>query len=126
MEDKYGRLDEFEEILNEIYEEVPEEFYKDLNLGIIIEEDCEMHPESRNDDLLVLGAYKRGPLGRGIVIYYGSFMEMFYYMDRERLKERIRETFLHELTHHRESLANYVDLEVDDANFISEYKKSYS
>lgn len=124
MEDKYGRLDEFEEILNEIYREVPEEFYEGLNLGVVIEEEVSYHPESEDDDLLILGAYQRGPLGRGIVIYYGSFMKLYGFLPRILLKDKVRETFLHELTHHRESLAHYKDLEVEDAEFIKEYQES--
>ncbi|MDO5028676.1 MAG: metallopeptidase family protein [Bacillota bacterium] len=124
MEDKYGRLDEFEEILNEIYAEIPEKFFEDLNLGVVIEEDLSYHPKSQDNDLFSLGAYKRGPLGRGIVIYYGSFMKLFGFLPRELLKEKIRETFLHELQHHREFMARYADLEVEDAQYIKEYEDS--
>lgn len=124
MTDKYGRLDEFEEILNEIYAEVPQEFYEGLNLGVVIDEEVNYHPKGQDGDLLNLGAYQRGPLGRGIIIYYGSFMELFGFLPRELLKDEVRKTFVHELTHHRESLANYVDLEIEDAEFIKSYEEA--
>lgn len=124
MEDKYGRLDEFEEILNEIYAELPAEFYEGLNLGVVIDEAVTFHPKSQDDDLLTLGAYQRGPLGRGIIIYYGSFMELYGFLSRESLKDKLRETFVHELTHHRESLAHYIDLEIEDAEYIKSYEEA--
>ena len=45
-------------------------------------------------------------------------------MPRELLKDEVRKTFVHELTHHRESLANYVDLEIEDAEFIKSYEEA--
>lgn len=120
--DKFNRLDEFEQILNEIYEEIPPEFVEGLNLGIVIEENVEFHPESVGKDLYVLGNYMRGPLGRGIKIFYGSFMELYFYLTKDQLKEKVKDTLLHELTHHRESLAGYVDLEIDDKEYIENYK----
>ncbi len=117
-------IDDFHQILNEVYEEIPKVFFEGLNLGVVLEENVEYHPEGKENDLYVLGHYKRGPLGRGISIYYGSFMKVFFYLNREDMKIKVRETLLHELTHHRESLAGYVDLEVIDKEFIEEYKKT--
>ena len=82
MTDKYGRLDEFEEILNEIYAEVPQEFYEGLNLGVVIDEEVNYHPKGQDGDLLNLGAYQRGPLGRGIIIYYGSYGAFWIFAKR--------------------------------------------
>lgn len=122
--DKYERLDEFEEILNEIYEEIPPEFLEDLNLGIVIEEESKIHPESLDDDLYILGSYIKGPMGRGIVIYYGSFMDLYWYADRNWLKDKLRDTLFHEITHHRENLARIPNLEVEDEKYIESYKEA--
>ncbi|EFI41508.1 MULTISPECIES: metallopeptidase family protein [Peptoniphilus] len=120
MED---RLDEVENILNEIYDEIPQRMFKYLNGGIIIEENICYHPESKNDDLICLGAYKRSMLGNSIIIYYGSFMNMYGYLSHEELKEKLRETLHHELTHHLEWLAKENDLEIEDREFINRYKE---
>lgn len=122
IKDNLERIDEFEEILNEIYEEIPPEFLEDLNLGIVIEEEVKMHPESIDNDLYVLGSYMKGPLGRGIVIYYGSFMKLYWFADRKWLKEKVRDTLYHEITHHRENLARIPNLEIDDEKYIEKYK----
>ncbi len=120
--DPYGRIDEFSDILNELYDEIPDEYFKDLNLGIIIEEEVKIHPEAKNNDLYILGEYQVDILGKKIRIYYGSFMETYGNYDHVSLKHKVRETLLHELLHHRETLSGYKDLVVEDEEFIKNYK----
>lgn len=120
---KIVSIEEFTEILNELSDEIDEKFYQNLNLGIRVDENEKFHPEGTDDDLLILGEYQVDMLGRGIVIYYGSFMDMYSFLDREELKNKVRETFRHELLHHLENLANLKDLEVEDEKFLEEYKK---
>ena len=117
------RLDEFEDILEELVEELPQGLVESLDGGIIIEEDVIYHPESKNDDLLCLGAYKRDFMGSCILMYYGSFMEMFWDKPREEFKDRIRETLHHEFTHHIEYYSGEKDLQIFDKNFIKKYKE---
>lgn len=124
-EDDYylSRIDEVEEILDEICESIPDYAFDHLNGGIILVEDKKYHEEARNDDLLVMGEYQRSILGNMIKIYYGSFMEMYRYSSRERLKEKLEEVLLHEFTHHLEFLANEWGLVIEDKKFLEEYRK---
>lgn len=127
-EEKYDyyyleRIDEVEEILENICESIPSYAFDHLNGGIILSEDKKYHEESRADDLLIMGEYQRSILGNMIKIYYGSFMEMYRYSSRERLKEKLEEVLLHEFTHHLEFLANEWGLVIEDKKFLEEYRK---
>ena len=118
-------FEEFEEIVYEITETLPEVFFRELDGGVMVREQRKIHPESVGDDLGILGEYhKNRYLGRYVVIYYGSFMAAFGYLDREDLKKRVRKTVLHEFRHHLESLAGERDLEIEDQKQLAAYKKS--
>lgn len=117
------RIDEVEEILEDICESIPSYAFDHLNGGIILSEDKKYHEESRADDLLIMGEYQRSILGNMIKIYYGSFMEMYRFSSRERLKEKLEEVLLHEFTHHLEFLANEWGLVIEDKKFLEEYRK---
>lgn len=124
-EDSYylERIDEVQEILEEICESIPDYAFDHLNGGIILSEDKKYHAEARNDDLLIMGEYQRSILGNMIKIYYGSFMEMYRFSSRDRLKEKLEEVLLHEFTHHLEFLANEWGLVIEDEKFLEEYRK---
>ena len=124
-EDDYylSRIDEVEEILDEICESIPDYAFDHLNGGIILVEDKKYHEEARNDDLLVMGEYQRSILGNMIKIYYGSFMEMYRFSSSDRLREKLEEVLLHEFTHHLEFLANDWGLVIEDKKFLEEYRK---
>ena len=69
-------IDEFEEAMDQIAEELPEEFYRELNGGILILPEKRKSPYAKADDLWVLGMYVHSSsMGRLIEIYYGSFCE---------------------------------------------------
>lgn len=124
-EDSYylERIDEVEEILEEICESIPSYAFDHLNGGIILLEDKKYHEEARAEDLLVMGEYQRSILGKMIKIYYGSFMEMYRFSSRERLREKLEEVLLHEFTHHLEFLANEWGLVIEDKKFLEKYRK---
>ena len=127
-EEKYDsyyleRIDEVEEILEDICESIPSYAFDHLNGGIILSEEKKYHEESREDDLLIMGEYQRSILGNMIKIYYGSFMEMYRFSSRERLKEKLEEVLLHAFTHHLEFLANEWGLVIEDKKFLEEYRK---
>lgn len=119
------RIDEVEEILEQICENIPEYAYDNLNGGIILSEETKFHEESVGDSLVILGEYRRDITGNMIKIYYGSFMEMFKYSSHEELYKRLEHTLLHEFTHHLEFMANEYGLVIEDKKFIDEYKKRY-
>ena len=117
------RIDEVEEILEEICESIPSYAYEHLNGGIILTEERKFHQESYAEDLLIMGEYQRSILGNMIKIYYGSFMDLYRFTPRERLKEKLEEVLLHEFTHHLEFLANEWGLVIEDNKFLEEYRK---
>ena len=116
-------VEEMKEMLDEIATELPEEFFAQLNGGIILLPEVKEHPGSVKDDLLILGEYHNGGnMGRFIVIYYGSFMRVYGNLPPDALKEKLRGTIKHEFRHHLESLAGEYDLEIEDARYLAEYK----
>ncbi len=118
-------IDEFTEQMDKISEELPKEFYKELNGGIMILPDVRRSPYAVNDDLYILGSYHRNTsMGRYIEIYYGSFKKLYSQTSREDLVEMMRDTLYHEFTHHIESLAGERGLEKKDEEQMNRYKKS--
>lgn len=117
------RLDEFQEILEELYNELPEGILNTLNGGIIIEEDVMYHPDAQNDDIVCLGAYRRDLIGNSIIMCYGSFMLMYWDLPHDEFKEKIKETLYHEITHHLEFESGNNDLVVDDEKQLIKIKK---
>lgn len=115
-------IEEVEKILDEIAAELPQEFYKELNGGIILLPEAKLDPLARNNDLYIMGEYHSGGgLGRYISIYYGSFERLYGHLSREALKKQLASTLKHEFTHHLESLAGEDDLEEEDELFLQDY-----
>ena len=86
----------FADLVDEIAGSLPEAFFRDLNGGVNVKEECRIHPESLHNELIILGEYCTDPyLGRMIHIYYGSFMRLYGTLDPGALKERVRKTVLH-------------------------------
>lgn len=117
------RIDEVQEILEEICESIPSYAYEHLNGGIILTEEAKYHEEAYAEDLVIMGEYQRSMLGNMIKIYYGSFMDMYRFSPRETLREKLEEVLLHEFTHHLEFLANEWGLVIEDKKFLEEYRK---
>lgn len=117
------RIDEVQEILEEICESIPSYAYEHLNGGIILTEEAKYHEEAYAEDLIIMGEYQRSMLGNMIKIYYGSFMDMYRFSSRETLREKLEEVLLHEFTHHLEFLANEWGLVIEDKKFLEEYRK---
>ena len=117
-------IDEVQNMLEQIIDEIPKDFFKSLNEGVVLLPQIKMHPASKGDDLLVLGEYASGLTGRNIKIYYGSFNRVYGNISKEDLYEKLKDTLLHEFTHHLESLAGERGLEIKDAVELNEYKES--
>lgn len=98
-------LEEFYEILNEVCDELPDGMFRELHLGVIIEEGVKISPHARNNDLIIMGEYTRSRYGNKITIYYGSFAKSYPMNDREFVKNKLREVVRHEFRHHLENLA---------------------
>jgi len=114
-------IDEAHEILEKIAEELPCEFYKHLNGGIILLPDV----KTSQDGLCILGEYTTcSSMGRYITIYYGSF-EWVFGKDAttEKMAKELKSTLLHEFTHHFECLAGDNSLEKEDERKLAEYRR---
>lgn len=116
-------IEEMEQILEELAEELPAEFYKELNGGILLLPETKISPEAKKNDLYTMGQYRYSPsMGRYIVIYYGSFEALYGTLPTENLKQKLREVLRHEFTHHLEDLAGERDLEKEDEAELERYR----
>ena len=116
-------IDTFTEWVDQACERLPEVFFRDLNLGVVVSEDLKISPEAIDDDLFILGQYEKSAMGKAIYIHYGSFMNMYSDWPEDRIKDMIYHVLKHEFTHHMEGLANYRDLEVEDEIELARYKE---
>jgi len=116
-------IDDVEKMLDQIADEIPDDFFKDLNGGVILLEESKTHPQSAGD-LFIMGEYvHRQDMGRYICIYYGSFMRVYGGAPEHVLYAQLRTTLLHEFTHHLESLAGERGLEIRDEIKLNEYRR---
>lgn len=121
----FPSIADFQQIVQELAEELPEFLFRELNGQIQIQPQVEIHPQARHDDLVVLGRYICDTLGRRIELYYGSFQRQFPFCDREELKVHVRETLRHEFEHHVEELAGNADLAREDSLFLQNYLQQF-
>ncbi|MDD4774809.1 MAG: metallopeptidase family protein [Eubacteriales bacterium] len=114
-------IDRFEQIAEELTGELPEVFFKELNGGVNILEYIKIHPKSSPDHpMFIMGEYHyTRETGRGIYIYYGSFMRMYPNAPEDTIRHHLRSTLRHEFRHHLESLAGERML-IDEDNTLFE------
>jgi predicted Zn-dependent protease with MMP-like domain len=118
----FPSIDEINNILDEIVLEIPKEFFYELNEGIVLLPEFKLHKMSNDESpLYILGEYHVSITGRHIRIYYGSFLKVYPNRSIEFLRSRLKETLLHEFTHHLESLAGEYDLVKKDTNDLIKY-----
>lgn len=118
-------MDEMQGMLEAVAASLPEAFFRDLNGGILLLEEKKIAPEAIENDLYILGQYVRHPLmGNYIVIYYGSFAAIYGDYTTEEMQKELKNTLLHEFTHHLEHLAGEKGLEIEDALEMEEYFES--
>jgi len=95
------------DILAELIDELPDGIFKELNGGVQLMEEA----KTEEDGTVTLGMYFVDALGRRVELYYGSFIELYGEMEYDELRERLKKTLHHELTHHVESMAGDRSLE---------------
>lgn len=117
------RYDEMAEILEELVAELPEEIFRGLNGGILFSEEIKIHPEARNNDLYIMGHYEQSPIGKTIVLYYGSIYRVHQFLSHEEMREALKEVLYHELTHHLETMAGEKDLVLEDIQEMRDYHR---
>ena len=117
-------IDDIENMISRVLDEIPDKYFVELNGGVILRDESKPHTQSAGN-LFILGEYHNQPRGCGrfICIYYGSFMRVYPYAPQEQLFAHLRDTLLHELTHHLESLAGERDLEIEDKIKLNEYRR---
>ena len=120
-------IDRFAAILEEQAARLPQEVLKNLNLGIGVSEKAKRDRRAKSGLLLyILGEYHvHHVMGRGVVLYYGSFQKAYPGLmdDEELLRPEIDRVLRHELTHHLESQAGNRDLENDDALKLAKWNR---
>ena len=104
--------------MEEIVQEFPEVFFRDLNGGIQLEEAALPDPDFPPGEMYIMGEYVHDFLGRYILLYYGSFAALFEEEDEEVWKDEIFATVAHEFTHHLEETAGLHTLDDADAEFL--------
>ena len=115
-------IDDAQIMLDEIAEELPKEFYNELNGGILLLPNVKYSEYARQSDLYIMGEYVRHHvMGRLIYIYFGSFQRVYGHLSPAAFKDQLRETLLHEFTHHLESLAGETGLEKKDEDSLEKY-----
>jgi len=119
-------LEHFNQLADEVADEIPLEFFRELNGGIILQPAAKMHPDSvPGAPLYIMGEYCRSRMmGRHINIYFGSMNISYGHCSDEEMKARIRTTLFHEFRHHLESLGgvrNSTSLEAEDERRKQEY-----
>ncbi len=108
--------DRVTELLGEAASRLPREIFKGLNLGIGVSDRAKTQPGAAGRGICILAEYRVShPLGRGILVYYGSLRRAYPDLsDDERGRAIIDSLLRHELTHHLEHLAGNRDLEIED------------
>lgn len=120
--DGFPDIERVHQILDEIAETLPPEFFNKLNEGVVLLPQHKYHPKSRNDRrLYVMGEYHKSITGSHIRIYYGSFKRVFRNISEEELKNHLEHTLVHEFTHHLETLAGERGLIIKDHEALRKY-----
>lgn len=116
-------FDQVGDLLDEMAEEFPEEFFRDLNGGIsLLPQAVE---DTAGEDLYIMGEYCNDMMGKYINLYYGSFAALAEQEDwtEEDWEDELYTTLSHEFTHHVEGLAGERGLEIRDQLELEEYRR---
>ena len=124
------RFGDFEEVARDVWEEIPGRFRAGVD-GLIVDQGAK--PHSDDPDIFTMGECVTeefpsdygGPdtIRSAVVLYYGSFRAVAEADDAFDWREEIRDTLLHELQHHLESLATEDSLEDVDYAVDENFKR---
>lgn len=116
-------FDEAGDLLDEMAEEFPEEFYQELNGGISLLPEAMEDPQG--EDLYIMGEYCNDMMGKYINLYYGSFAALAEQENwsQEDWEDELYTTLAHEFTHHIEGLAGERGLEIKDELQMEQYRR---
>ena len=123
-------FDEFQQLLAEMVDEIPERFMEGLQSILALEQE---QPEPEYRDVYRMGEYLDiGPeqflggssgIGRHVVLYWGSFRRVATGDPGFDWETEIWETLTHELRHHVESLAGDASLIEQDELDAREFQR---
>ena len=111
-------LEEYKQIVSELMDELPAEFFRELSGGVIVSEALVIPDYARGNDLYTLGQYQVYAGVRQIVMFKGSFDRLYPQADAAEARELLRGILRHEFRHHVEFLGglhNSASLEAEDA-----------
>ena len=120
-------FEEAGDLLDEMAEEFPPEFYDELNGGISLLPEAKEDPEGEPGELYILGEYCNDMMGKYINLYYGSFAALAQQedWDRETWEAELRTTLSHELTHHMEQRSGLHALDDRDAEELEQWREEF-
>lgn len=110
-------LEEYEKIISELMDELPEAFFQKLSGGVIVSEAVVIPDYAHGNDLYTMGEYQIYSGIRQIVMFKGSFDRAYPWADAVRARELLRGILRHEFRHHLECLGgihNSSSLEAQD------------
>ena len=116
--------EQYNSIISELLDELPEEFFRELSGGVIISEALVIPDYAQNNDLFTMGQYQIYSRVRQIVMFRGSFNRAHPNVDLSEAKDLLREILRHEFRHHLEYLGgvhNSSSLEAEDERRKREY-----
>ena len=99
-------LEKYRQIVSELMDELPEEFFRELSGGVIVSEATKVPDYARRNELYTLGEYQFYAGIRQVVMYKGSFDRCYPHAGPEEAKELLRGILRHEFRHHLEYLGN--------------------
>lgn len=114
-------IEEMKRMLSALLDELPAPLFEGLNGGVRLLE--EERPDPGLSEVYVLGEYVQDLLGSSIVLYYGSFAQVFGDATRSAMEKELRKTLRHEFRHHIEAMAGADNLDVEDARRMEEYRR---
>ena len=120
--------EQFNNIITELLDELPEEFFRELSGGVIVSEAMVIPDYAQGNDLYTMGQYQIYSGIRQIVMFRGSFNSAHPNVDLFEAKKLLRGILRHEFRHHLEFLAgihNSSSLEAEDERMKWEYLSNY-
>ena len=122
-------LEEYNAIVSELLDELPEAFFRELTGGVIVSEEAPIPAYAREDDLFTMGEYQEIAGLRQVVMYKGSFDRLYPEADKAKARRILRGVVRHEFRHHLESLGgihNSSSLEAEDERQKQAYLSRHS
>lgn len=117
-------MEEYRNIVSELMDEFPEEFYRELTGGVVVSEALVIPDYASGNDLFTMGQYQISAGVRQIILFKGSFDRVYSRADTETARAILRGILRHEFRHHIESIGrihNSASLEAEDERRKQEY-----